>query len=299
MKSMAVRFIVILALVLSFGLASSADIILLRYYYSDDNCTDLIKSDDLVCNHCTKFEFNTYGTIYTNGEVRITHNSDCEEKSSKIGYYMYPPSYVLNVPNLGKWFYYTTSDNKTSYNSYYNAVNTSECSTYVTHFDYDWNHTNKYGAPTETNYTFININKIQAGANSYRTMTLSVSQPPYCSTTDSVSVWYEIMMWVMIGLICLLSAIITFRTWIHQLLCIRVVYYNGSIPNNNIPNKILNAQVIAINAECMICEKDVNDCIFFPCMHLCCCHECYNIKKLNECPICKKKITNVIRIYDI
>mmetsp|Transcript_17305 Transcript_17305/g.15209 ORF Transcript_17305/g.15209 Transcript_17305/m.15209 type:complete len:101 (-) Transcript_17305:373-675(-) len=57
-------------------------------------------------------------------------------------------------------------------------------------------------------------------------------------------------------------------------------------PNSNVPDSSLN---------CSICYESDRDCVFLPCKHNVCCLKCS--KNVRTCPICRFKITDVIRIY--
>ena len=56
--------------------------------------------------------------------------------------------------------------------------------------------------------------------------------------------------------------------------------------------------------ECIICYEREPVLAFIPCGHKCVCQICYNKAqnsnhKIEICSICRKKITNVVRIYDV
>jgi len=83
-------------------------------------------------------------------------------------------------------------------------------------------------------------------------------------------------------------------------------------PNNNPPNNPNNINADVTNAEggnvnisnsedlCVICMSE-RRCIAFGCGHLCYCSNCYNeIKdKSRNCPLCRKRIENMLKIYNI
>ena len=46
---------------------------------------------------------------------------------------------------------------------------------------------------------------------------------------------------------------------------------------------------------CVICCEIDRDCVYLPCKHNTACIKCS--KNLKECPICREKITELIRIY--
>lgn len=49
------------------------------------------------------------------------------------------------------------------------------------------------------------------------------------------------------------------------------------------------------NYLCVICLTDKKNVAFLPCKHLCCCEECS--KKVKECPMCRKKVEDTIKLY--
>jgi len=85
---------------------------------------------------------------------------------------------------------------------------------------------------------------------------------------------------------------------------------NGATPFYNIKSKnikiipkeiymadtIRNMQIFAIE-ECAICMSNIPTILFIPCGHSCICSECEKIlcKQLHyDCPLCRRKITDVI-----
>lgn len=50
--------------------------------------------------------------------------------------------------------------------------------------------------------------------------------------------------------------------------------------------------------ECIICGELNKDAVFLPCSHNCTCHECA-VLHFNgaNCPMCRQKIKQIIRIY--
>jgi len=54
--------------------------------------------------------------------------------------------------------------------------------------------------------------------------------------------------------------------------------------------------------ECIICLDQPRECLFTPCGHWACCTKCGEKcmkKKPKQCPICRKKITKVQRVFDV
>lgn len=51
---------------------------------------------------------------------------------------------------------------------------------------------------------------------------------------------------------------------------------------------------------CVVCEENLIDCVFKPCGHLVCCHTCADWcaeDKHHECPMCRKRIEGVMKIF--
>ncbi|NXJ76427.1 LRSM1 ligase, partial [Trogon melanurus] len=48
-------------------------------------------------------------------------------------------------------------------------------------------------------------------------------------------------------------------------------------------------------SECVVCMEQETQMIFLPCGHVCCCQTC--CKRLHSCPLCRKDITQRIRIF--
>ncbi|EDV21627.1 uncharacterized protein TRIADDRAFT_59820 [Trichoplax adhaerens] len=51
--------------------------------------------------------------------------------------------------------------------------------------------------------------------------------------------------------------------------------------------------------ECAICMDKPRNCVFRPCNHMCSCIDCAKIvkKRSDGCPICRKRITEVLRVF--
>ncbi|XP_061824252.1 neuralized E3 ubiquitin protein ligase 1Ab [Nerophis lumbriciformis] len=49
--------------------------------------------------------------------------------------------------------------------------------------------------------------------------------------------------------------------------------------------------------ECVVCYDEAVDTVLYSCGHMCLCHSCALKLKNGECPICRKKITDVIKTY--
>ena len=53
------------------------------------------------------------------------------------------------------------------------------------------------------------------------------------------------------------------------------------------------------NNYCAICLSNYSEIILAPCGHRCLCQECFKKAKLENCPICKRKIITVVeKVYD-
>ncbi|KAL7722654.1 Zinc finger domain containing protein [Entamoeba marina] len=52
-----------------------------------------------------------------------------------------------------------------------------------------------------------------------------------------------------------------------------------------------------MNKICKVCLCNEKNTVFIPCGHICCCFECS--EKLSICPVCRSRITTVIKTYDV
>ena len=76
------------------------------------------------------------------------------------------------------------------------------------------------------------------------------------------------------------------------------ITYNNYITNNNI-STILDQ---TSNILCVICLENYKDMVIVPCGHQCICSKCsYNLLYFSEteykCPICRKRIDTVIKVF--
>lgn len=57
--------------------------------------------------------------------------------------------------------------------------------------------------------------------------------------------------------------------------------------------------VISSEKECVVCMDNERNCVLHPCHHLCTCINCGRLlfKRQDACPICRRAITNVFRVY--
>ena len=51
--------------------------------------------------------------------------------------------------------------------------------------------------------------------------------------------------------------------------------------------------------QCVICLDDKPNILFNPCLHVCVCFQCDEVKLLKDCPYCRKNIENRISIRKI
>ena len=73
-----------------------------------------------------------------------------------------------------------------------------------------------------------------------------------------------------------------------------IVSHTGSI---NEEVKIINPSKIFKSEECVICLSNQPIILFCNCGHLCYCTECYKLKSLSACPICKTE-NEIIRMLE-
>ena len=67
---------------------------------------------------------------------------------------------------------------------------------------------------------------------------------------------------------------------------------NSNLNKNEIKKKI---SMMVFQETCKVCFDRKSDCLFFPCRHLCCCIECAS--SLSFCPLCRKDLKKIIKIY--
>jgi len=48
---------------------------------------------------------------------------------------------------------------------------------------------------------------------------------------------------------------------------------------------------------CIVCQEKDRDAVFLPCRHLCTCNLCATSQLLKSCPLCRKNITAVLRVF--
>ena len=61
--------------------------------------------------------------------------------------------------------------------------------------------------------------------------------------------------------------------------------------------KIINPSKIFKSDECVICLTNQPIILFCNCGHLCYCTECYKLKSLSACPVCKTE-NEIIRMLE-
>lgn len=49
--------------------------------------------------------------------------------------------------------------------------------------------------------------------------------------------------------------------------------------------------------KCIICIEIVKNVIFIPCYHVALCKKCYDDLEEKKCPICRKPIVNIVKIF--
>ena len=54
-------------------------------------------------------------------------------------------------------------------------------------------------------------------------------------------------------------------------------------------------KVLKEEETCKVCLDSRTDCLFLPCRHICCCVKC--ACALRNCPICREKLTKIIKVY--
>ncbi|XP_061767571.1 E3 ubiquitin-protein ligase NEURL1-like [Nerophis ophidion] len=67
-----------------------------------------------------------------------------------------------------------------------------------------------------------------------------------------------------------------------------------SVSSSPLPS---HAEAAAAWEECVVCYEEAVDTVLYSCGHMCLCHRCALRLKEGQCPICRKKITDVIKIY--
>ena len=77
----------------------------------------------------------------------------------------------------------------------------------------------------------------------------------------------------------------------------------NSMNNINESQELVETNEISYDELCIICMIRSKTTAFFRCGHKVCCHDCAKkmLKKhkdLRKCPICRKNISGVLRIYD-
>jgi len=53
-------------------------------------------------------------------------------------------------------------------------------------------------------------------------------------------------------------------------------------------NEVAEKELVLMNEQCMVCDKDVRQVMFLPCLHVCACPSCAS--GLMHCPMCKTRI---------
>ena len=75
------------------------------------------------------------------------------------------------------------------------------------------------------------------------------------------------------------------------------INYADMIDINDNEDRIINSTQTFNSKECIICLTNPPQVLFCNCGHLCCCSECYKLKSLSTCPICKTE-NEIIRMLE-
>lgn len=126
--------------------------------------------------------------------------------------------------------------------------------------------------------------------------------------------WYActsfVLLWlIIIDVLCLISSLLPCFLYIvraEQLLSSSGIpcMFEKKIPvlsheGNTAPVKESRRDPTPADTECGICMNRVRDCLLCPCHHMITCYECSKMlhNRRDGCPICRKDITEVIRVY--
>ena len=70
---------------------------------------------------------------------------------------------------------------------------------------------------------------------------------------------------------------------------------SASNNNENFNENDRKKQELTDQRTCKVCLDRLYDCMFMPCNHLCCCLQCASA--LKQCPLCRRKIDKIIKVY--
>jgi hypothetical protein len=74
-----------------------------------------------------------------------------------------------------------------------------------------------------------------------------------------------------------------------------VAMYRGHKSSEVVNDGVNHNSMTTNSSVCVVCMESTYNTAFSSCGHVCCCDKC--AKVINKCPICRKKITNRIRVY--
>lgn len=74
--------------------------------------------------------------------------------------------------------------------------------------------------------------------------------------------------------------------------CSSITRKDLNLTEDEIRNKITS---LLEQETCKVCFGRKSNCLFVPCGHLCCCIECGGVQK--RCPLCRKQLTKMIKVY--
>jgi ssDNA-binding Zn-finger/Zn-ribbon topoisomerase 1 len=66
------------------------------------------------------------------------------------------------------------------------------------------------------------------------------------------------------------------------------------VPDMTVESNVKNVED---KISCVVCRENMKNTVFLGCNHSATCIKCANSKHLKECPLCRKKIEKVIRIF--
>jgi hypothetical protein len=75
--------------------------------------------------------------------------------------------------------------------------------------------------------------------------------------------------------------------------------YKERIPNDvdEIVPQEINIETLESKVTCVVCQTNFRNIVILPCNHLATCITCCKNPLLTKCPICRKEITDTIRIF--
>lgn len=61
-------------------------------------------------------------------------------------------------------------------------------------------------------------------------------------------------------------------------------------------NTSLSSELIK-HQQCILCVENNKNALIMPCKHICCCFDCINDNNIDTCPICRRQINKIMKIY--